>query len=308
MKKLTGLLLVMFAILIYSSVWAEDPRKSDFHFDSTLKTKVFLTDGPVFGLSKPSKDEIRKLRITSFNAQDNALDALWGIDLDLALRHPYFTLNTLIITKGEKATPGTIGLRGEVLLPVSKLWSDSDYLKIGGYHHSDHDLEGDVMTTLDANALVAKLRLFRDEGFELWAQAYWHGLGGVGEPAHFVTQDAEISLKEIKTFKPQTLLWDAGLQARWLHRWFDARVGVGVRTSEDGLAALPVKGELMVPLSRIVGNTEFTDRVSLGVFGQYNRNLSETDTFGKDEFVGGVQLNFSFTSPSPEMKSGSDLF
>lgn len=313
MRKILALASVLFVIAVFTRpahVTAESHIASDiqdrFHFDSTIKSKVYINGARP--LSKIFDPRAESAETTDIIGRDRP-KTNWDADFQNTLRHPYFSFDAIVSVSTHVDVPESVGLKAELLLPVSKLFSDRDFIKFGLLHHSAHNLVDERYGRgIDTNALVGKIRLYQSQEHELWFENYWHGLKN-GDFANFITEKAAIPKTVLGRNNPHYLLWQSGLRLDWQKEWFDWRIAVRGRSSDfDDLDALQLKTELMMPVSQFTKENEFANRFSLGLFGEYDRNLNYHDRFGKDQYVAGFQIKFWLSKPALKRKAGSDLF
>ncbi len=305
MRRMRWIAIGLATIFLSSTAMAESTFhkiKSQFHLDAGLNVKGFI-DGPSARIYDPeakSDQDIDVSREPSIMMEE---------DLNFVLRHKWFSLDGLALIRGKSLTPEMLGLKLELLSPVSRLWSDEDYLKLGLFHYSDHNIRGGALLShsIDTDAAVVKVRLWHNSHCDIWPEAYYFMRGK--EFANVVTKEAYITKEFFETNgKSSEVLASTGVQVRYFDWFIDARSALKSRMSNHGLDSLQWQTELLMPLSAIWSNSEWARRFEVGGYGAYRRNVSNTNVFGTDEWIGGLEFYFSLSSPSPATRVGSDLF
>lgn len=263
-----------------------------FTFRSALDfTYLFL--GPPAKVFEPNPRNFESL------GSHDTREQVWQANLGLALRYPGFTINGLVPIRGVTAKPETVGLEIEALTEPLRLLKKGDRLKLGVVHYSDHDLFDDRYV-IDVDAVVAKFGLYRSPMLEVWPEFRWYFVRD--ELSHVVTTDTLIRSKSI--LEHDAILWDSGVRVAL--GW--SRTLVRLRAGDKGPSAIECKSEIMAPLMRLFPRSELAERTAVGVFGQYQGNMTNERHFGSYDFAFGIRLRFSLTDPRTATGAGSDLF
>lgn len=230
---------------------------------------------------------------------------LWesGIRIDLNTKHTQLWLEPEIGVHFD--VPEYLGIK------MGFLYFPRDWFGIGIDHESKHNIVDNYFGRGEQlDGLLFKIRLLKGElGYENNLKLSLWGLGEYyfkGEKSpHVITDNTALySSEDLNQTK-----WRAGYEGYAATRNFSLKAEAFAYSSGGQPESIRSKIELEILLAKWVSTSPW-DRFSVGPFVEYNRNLADTDIYGKSNVSGGAQVKFYFHKPRetrPESRGPSWL-
>lgn len=212
--------------------------------------------------------------------QEDRKDLAWRTGVQITADHPYFTIWVNPYTNWSGFDwPKSVGLRYTLLLKLA-----NSRVKFGIAHHSAHNVVNEEYgrgTSCTGAHLVWTVLDESGWQWRVWTTYNFHDANE--SPYIFTPQAQDVFQKELRNLR-----WQTGSEMWIKEDRVEVRLPIELRATKVNVQSIVAMTARSVMLYRLQKG------VRAGPFFEYDRNFSETGTFGRDEWLLGAAARVDF--------------